>query len=321
MDERLLDILIPTLNREEELIKNVRNIQHMVVSKNLGNEIGIIISDNGSAYESFKKLDSFLKNKCSIQYELFRQEKNIGIEDNVLFLISKSHAKYVMTLGDDDYFTESYLLSAIYYLRMGKYVGVISNPYAIDKEGKKIGEYRDPITKDRIYDKEDLWISDRGHQLSCLIFLRTGVVEAYRKNVRKNVYPFVYFLAYNIQKGEIVHITREPYGVTTIPKKNWDYSFDNLMGELCIVFDCLPYQSLDDKKRQLRKMILENANRYCNRQTYFHPIKLYNKVESYEVSNTIKDILKKVYLQQCLTLPFRLVKRYFKALNERYVHN
>lgn len=312
---RLLDILIPTLNREDSLIKNLRLIEQILSTNRLCDDIGIIISDNGSTEASFAILKNYIEKNCRIQCSLFRQKYNIGVEKNVLFLISQSEAKYVMTLGDDDYFTEEFLLHAMDYLKSGKYAGIISNPYPIDSDGNKIGQCRDAIKEDRIYDKTNLWICDRGHQLSCLIFLRDGVVEAYKKNVRSNVYPFVYFMAYSIQRGEIIHITKNPYAVSMIPQKNWDYSSDNLMGEIAVVFDCLPYQDERDKKHQLYRMIMDNAYRYCNKDTYFHAVKVFNMIMQYDVSPLVKKVMIKVFLVHWLLLPLRVLVYISKNIN------
>lgn len=312
MDNNLLDILIPTLNREQALIRNLENIQKIILNNGLKNDINIIISDNGSELTSFEAIKNYLGKDFRVEYRLFRQEKNIGIENNVLFLIDQSNAKYVMTLGDDDYFTENYLIIVINYLRIGNCTGIISNSYPIDINGKRIGSNDDKVTEDIIYNKQDLWICGRGNQLSCLTFMRRGVVESYKKNVRNNVYPFVYFMAMNIERGNIIYISREPYAVTVIPKKNWDYSFDKLMGEYAIVLDCLPYQDKNDARRQLKIIIDKNAWRFCHKATYFHPIKFLRRVINYQVSDQIKVIIIGTFIKYLFTIPFRRFKYRFQ---------
>ncbi len=307
MQKKLLDILIPTLNRADSLIKNLENIQAIVAKNKLEKEIGVIISDNGSEAASFKKLESFVEKQFSLDVKLFRQKENIGIEKNCLFLLDQSSAEYVMTLGDDDYFQEGFLLAAMEYLRSHKYSGIIPNFISVDAEGNKISSPRDKIAPDKVYDRDSLWICDRGHQLSCLIFLREGVRDAYLKKVRPNVYPFIYFLGHNLARGEMVHITKFPYACTGLQTKNWDYSFDNLMGEIMCVIDCLPYQNKKDRRKQLKKMLKRNAYRYCNKRTYLHPIKLINAIRHYSVSTYTKFLLTFVYFKHVLLIPVRNV--------------
>ena len=306
---KLLEILIPTLNRDEPLIRNINNIMSIIEKNDLYSYVGIIISDNGSDIESFERLKDYLNKHCSIDYQLYRQETNIGIEKNSLFLIEKASAKYVMTLGDDDYFTEKFLIDSLNYLKSGDYSGIIPNYIPVDIDGKQIAPLRDEIAADKIYDQDSLWICDRGHQLSCLIFLREGLIESYKKNVRPNVYPFLYFLAYSLTQGKMVHITREPFSCTLIQKKNWNYEKDNLMGELMCVIDCLPYNSDADKNKQIRIMVQRNIGRYCNKNTYIHPIRMIKRINTYDVSDKTKRLLKEQYIKQIITWPYRKMKQ------------
>lgn len=309
MKEKLLEILIPTLNRDKELIDNLKSMQDMIIRNNLSEEIGIIISDNNSTEESFSNLKTYLDNDYHVDYQLYRQDINIGIEKNTLFLLKKSAAKYVMTLGDDDYFTEGFLLLTLEYIRTGEYTGIIPNYYEIEN-GKRTSVIRDEIGEDKIIDKSSLYLSDRGHELSCLVFLREGVLDAYLKNVRPNAYPFVYFVGYNLSRGKMVYVTREPFARTNIPKKNWDYSFDNLMSEFTIVLDCLPYADEKDKKHQLQRTFEWHKWRFCTRKTAMHPIKMINRISNYAVSNTTKKVVLETYLKYLGSIPVRKIKRF-----------
>ena len=306
---KLLDILIPTLNRDKELIMNLKRINEYILRNHYENDIGVIISDNGSVEESFSCLKHYLENEFTCNYKLFRQKLNIGIEKNILFLLEQSSAIYVMTLGDDDYFTEEYLKTVVDYLKKGKIRGVIPNYYSVDSSGKRINDYsRDPIAEDKIYDKRSLWISEKGHQLSCVVFAREGVLESYLGNVKPNVYPFIYFIAFNLKAGEIVHVTRYPFANTVLKKKNWDYKKDNLMGQLVIVFDALPYQGFFDKNRQLYKMIRDNAGRYCYGRTFRDVNKTFQMIKSYNTSETVKFHLKTRFILFVLESPARKLK-------------
>lgn len=296
MAEKLLEILIPTLNREKNLIENIELIQTYINNNGFNEEIGIIISDNGSTEDSFRMVESFMNSKCTIEYQLFRQEENIGIEKNSLFLLKNATAKYVMFLGDDDYFTEKFLVLTMSYLRTGEFTGVMPNFFQIDAHKNRISPCRDEISDDKIYGKESLWISMKGHQLSCLIFSRDGVYESYISNVKSNVYPFIYFAAHSLSKGKMVHITREPFQNTIIPKKNFDYSFDNLMGEISVVIDCLPYENDLEKERNIRYIVNYCSRRYCNSETFRNPIKMLNKIHKYNISSGTKKILYETFV-------------------------
>lgn len=295
MPGKLLEILIPTLNREKNLIENIDSIQNYIIKNNFIDKIGILISDNGSTEASFREVEVYMKEKCTVNYQIYRQNENIGIEKNSLFLLGKSTAKYVMFLGDDDYFTENFLVLAMNYLESGAVTGIIPNFYQVDEHRNKISQCRDEIKEDKFYDRDSLWICMKGHQLSCLIFSRCGVYEDYVRDVRPNVYPFIYFAAHSLMKGKMVHITREPFENTFIPKKNFDYSFDNLMGEISIVFDCIPYADKKEKVRTVRYMIGSVSGRYCNIETLRNPVKMIKRIKNYNVSNLTKRILYEVW--------------------------
>ena len=300
--KKLLQILIPTLNREESLIRNLRNIQQYILDNDLSEKVGVIISDNGSTYDSYAKLYSFVKNYITIDVSCYHQNENIGIEQNILFLLDRAESEYVMTLGDDDYFTEQYLLISLSYLEKGNYTGIIPNFYLIDAKGEKINtfNYREPIQDDQIYDRKSLWISIRGHQLSCIIFKLEGVAESYRKNVHPNAYPFIYFIAYNLSRGKMILVTREPFACTMIPKKNWDYSFDNLMGDIACVIDALPYENKTEKMHQLQVMVRNEVKRFCNEETIKHPFRLFKQISRYECSRLTRLIIIEQYFMQRL---------------------
>ncbi len=73
----------------------------------------------------------------------------------------------------------------------------------------------------------------KGHQLSGLCFRKNnGLIPYYDRNARENLYAQIYFFAYNMLRGDTIHITETPLRNTVIQKKNWDYSVDNLFGEL-----------------------------------------------------------------------------------------
>ena len=296
----MLDILIPTFNRAEPLIKNLELIQKYL--EDIADEfdvslISVLISDNGSEDCAFDLLKEYLETKYKYNYHLFRQEKNIGVEENVIFLIEHASADYVMTLGDDDYFSIGYLRIVLDYIKEGRITGIVPNYYIVDETEKPNGIIRDPIDSDKEYTIDDIWICERGHQLSCLVFKRDGVVDSYKKNCRSSPYPFLYFLAYNLEKGNLVHVTKEPFKNTVISKKNWNYDFDKLMGELAIAIDCLPYKNSKSRSRNTKIIVERNAYRFCNFETYKHPMKAIRKISRYKVSGSLKWTILNVYFR------------------------
>lgn len=83
--QRLLNILIPTYNRDKELILNLSRIKRYIRVLGIENDVNILISDNGSSQNSISILRNYLESCGTDNFKLFIQQKNLGIEDNSLF--------------------------------------------------------------------------------------------------------------------------------------------------------------------------------------------------------------------------------------------
>ena len=61
--QRLLNILIPTYNRDKELILNLSRIKRYIRVLGIENDVNILISDNGSSQNSISILIGKLWNR------------------------------------------------------------------------------------------------------------------------------------------------------------------------------------------------------------------------------------------------------------------
>lgn len=104
----MIDILIPTYNRAKFLAKNILLLNKQIESRGLQKYFRIIVSDNCSSDNTSDAL-SEVEGVLSVRMLRYRQEKNIGLEPNALFLLGKATSEYVMYLGDDDYLPDGYL--------------------------------------------------------------------------------------------------------------------------------------------------------------------------------------------------------------------
>jgi hypothetical protein len=142
--------------------------------------------------------------------------------------------------------------------------------------------------------------------MSCLIFLTEGLYDAYKKYCKKTLYPQVFFVGYNMIFGKGVHITRFPYKNTVLDKKNFNYDFDNLLGEICVAYDCIPINNKKDKKKYLKYFAKCERDRFIGKNTFFKPIKFIKKVKKdYFISNTFKRIIINYYIIESIKLPFK----------------
>ena len=307
--QRLLNILIPTYNRDKELILNLSRIKRYIRVLGIENDVNILISDNGSSQNSISILRNYLESCGTDNFKLFIQQKNLGIEDNSLFLLDHCDSIYAMFLGDDDYFDCDLLERIICYLKKGTVYAILANYYQIDKEGNVIGKLRDPIQPDKIYKKGDFILAEKAHQLSCVTFRVEGVLNAYRKASISTLYPFVFFVGYNLSKGIGIHITEFPYRNTMIEKKNFNYEFDSLMSDLSESFDSIPFLSERNKKIAEWNFVKRKARRIINAETISHPIKFLCKVRNrYKINQNFKRIIMFHYVFSIILHPIVVLK-------------
>lgn len=300
----LLSIIIPTLNRGDAVIENIHLLERYIVDNDLLDDVEIIVSDNDSDKEEKQKVKKFVSSvKCKSKF--YFQNKNIGFENNLLFMLEKCNGKFAMTLGDDDYLDIELFRTIISYLRTDEYKTIICNFYLIDENSNTISQPRDPIVEDVIITQNDFRFSSKAHQMSCLVFSTIGLMDAYRINCKSTLYPQVYFVGYSLSLGKGVHITRFPYKCTSIEKKNFDYHFDNLFGEICVAYDCLPFVSLSNKRYTIKYFLKSEYDRFINRNTFFHPIRFIIMVlTKYRISTLFKSMIIRFFIIESIKLPF-----------------
>lgn len=289
----LLSILIPTYNRSEELKKNLTIINNAIIKMNYSKQIMIIISDNGSDGKVVQTLQDFIKNYLGNNVLFFHQERNIGFEKNCLFLLEKARTEYVMLLGDDDYISGEYIQEVMEKLRNEKPMVIIPNFYSVDGQGKRIGKNRDVegVAK-KLYKSIDVDKCVLAHQMSGIVFFLPGALKSYKENVKGTVYPQIYFVAYNLQRGNGIYIRQYPLENTVIPQKNFSYKFDNLFGDIARSVDGLEFDTLKHRVMFLKKIADYYKRRYCYKALYLHPFKFWLKVKrEYDISTEFQNII------------------------------
>lgn len=100
MRESSISVLIPAYNNNETLLRLLRSIKKQSIYKKLE----IIVSDDCSPdilgiSKDFDDIKNFLK------INWYRQEKNLGILGNLVFLSKKATNRYVVFAQHDDYYT------------------------------------------------------------------------------------------------------------------------------------------------------------------------------------------------------------------------
>nr|WP_321453626.1 glycosyltransferase family 2 protein [uncultured Carboxylicivirga sp.] len=237
----ILSILIPTYNRVEFLRENLIILSRYIIDLKLNDEIEIIVSDNKSSDHTSQMLLDYSKQFSNkIITKFFSQDENIGLERNVLYVLSKAESDYIMYVGDDDYLDIEYLKNVVENLKSKKEIGVILPSYVkIALDGSILEGGRDVGLPSKFYlkgYKTTIRLSWRGHQLSGLVLKREGLYKAYCEFGITNIYPFIFMVAYSTLKYNSLHLTEFPVKVTQPgqDKKDWGYGNDGLLTE---VFD------------------------------------------------------------------------------------
>jgi glycosyltransferase involved in cell wall biosynthesis len=109
----LISVIVPSFNKEENIIKSIRSIQNQSFKN-----IEIIIVDDCSSLKSIMIYKTLLKSDPRIR--LFIHFKNMGVWRARLDGFLYSRGKYVITLDPDDLYEDNYVLEDLYNI-MEKY--------------------------------------------------------------------------------------------------------------------------------------------------------------------------------------------------------
>ena len=108
----MIEILIPTYNREKDIDKNLRQLIDEITINKLENDIAILVSNNCSTDNSKSSIEN-IKNSTMIDIKAYHQNENIGLEKNAIFLLEHATTPYIMFLGDDDFFYRRSMSSCV----------------------------------------------------------------------------------------------------------------------------------------------------------------------------------------------------------------
>jgi len=227
----MIDILIPTYNRAECLKKNILILNKQINEDNLQQELRIIISDNHST-DSTQNILSEIKNNISAQILAYRQDTNIGLEPNALFLLKKASSEYVMYLGDDDYLPDGYLSFVIDKAKNEAVHCVMPGFSGLFQDGtiKPVRNADFALKKYQPGFSTVCKLSNYGHQLSGLVTKRAGLYETYMKREEnRNLYPFVYFVTHCMLRGHTYYAPKYQVLVSQGNTKDWRYDDSGLL--------------------------------------------------------------------------------------------
>ena len=183
-----LTIIVPTYNRPDYTILNINHLSNIV--DNLDTEdcpISIIISDNCSDLNAYKKLQDAIYDLNFPFLTLIRHNSNYGIGGNILHAFSSIQSSYIMFCGDDDFLHPSYIEKVRKTISASKNLPIIIHPsiHGVHPSGY-LGKGRDLQKHDYRFNSISKFRSNLlSHQLSGLT-LKTNSISSYLSNLRNN---------------------------------------------------------------------------------------------------------------------------------------
>ena len=111
MNQKLLSICIPTYNRAHYLKQCIDSLICQFDDVSVYSHTEIVISDNASSDNTGELIKDYQKKYTNIKY--FRNQVNLGFDDNVLKVVEKASGRYCWLFGDDDIFEKNSIATII----------------------------------------------------------------------------------------------------------------------------------------------------------------------------------------------------------------
>lgn len=220
--QKLLTIAIPTFNRAELLDKQLSWLAQAI--KGCESDCEILISDNCSTDATeliIKKWQAIISN---VSFKSNRNNKNIGLMNNIIYCINNANTKYLWVIGDDDEIQGKTLSYVLHNLKLHPDLTLLSLNYSrIDiPTGKVIKERQFLVENEEIRSDGKAAIEELSENIVGLAFMSAQVyqTEAVQLAVKKwplsanNLEGQAYWSAFCALKGN-VKLTKDVYLVYT----------------------------------------------------------------------------------------------------------
>ncbi len=232
----LINILIPTYNRESDLNANLLYLISEIEKDELHSKVSLIVSDNCSQDQTQESVKQIITKHPQIKFEYYRQTENIGLERNVVFVFQQATADHVMYIGDDDLIDKGYLKFCLDAIEKNSSLGaIISGLKSVNKKGdEQIGRNETFETKSLEPGFESMLLySHLAHQMSGLLIQNNQVLNEYlNQEKNRNPYLFIFFAAYHLLNSPCIYAPVLKTAVQVENEKNWGYNEIGLLDEV-----------------------------------------------------------------------------------------
>lgn len=232
----VLDILIPTYNRGQSLVKNLTLTSFHLRALNKAFCVRIVIVDNCSNDSSFELVSEWIGSSTDIKVEIYRNSENIGLYNNIIKVLSLAKARFIMYLGDDDFIPMAYWESVFRLVESDDQVGLIQ---PIRKEIRSDFQVAIPLSTGMAFAKSfkpgllsTLYLASNCNQLSGLVYRNVGLYRRVVEEGVENLYPFMALAGWVLDgyRGYAIHGC--PLLITDGVKKDWGYGMDGTLGDI-----------------------------------------------------------------------------------------
>lgn len=276
----LIDVLIPTYNRGENVLANLKALETQIAQDNLWDQVQVIISDNCSPDNTASLVNHYCTQKpANLQIHYHKNEENIGLERNAVAVLEKASSPFVLFLGDDDFLAKGYLKYCYQSIQQYEDLGcIIPGILSIFQDGsnKDVRGNAPEQIKPAGFESMLAW-SHWGHQMSGILCRREGLLATYLAHSDyRNPYLFLYFTAYCLYHYRGIYNPQYKTHVNAFNEKDWGY---NKVGLLDEVYKC--YYSFQEElsEKELTALLIQ-----------------FTKLHSYRLSFSTKNF-KKIYDQ------------------------
>ena len=217
MNNKLLTISIPTYNRESYLEVCLQKIKQsfLKLSDSDRSLITIFISDNSDNNDSMILVHSGILD--GIDFIYYKNENNIGSDQNLANCYTKPKSHYIMLIGDDDYVEDHFFDMTLPLLKLEKYDIIFLKHYGLTNNKS---QYRTNQKEVRVVNFKDV-VSLLYHRNIAITFISSMIFRRSRysdEEVNDGVGTHLVqvYLAFNIinKKGQFIYTPNILIGAT-----------------------------------------------------------------------------------------------------------
>lgn len=200
-----LSICIPTYNRCSMLSETIQSI-----AKQIGPDVEIFVSDNGSTDGTVELLKKFEKNILNFRWYQF--EKNVGFDKNLINLFRQAQGEYCWILSSDDWAESNSIHTLLQVLNENQNISGITingRAYSFDmKKQTQISTFSNylKLNKDIKFDSAENAFSEIGEYygfISAQVVKKNhalNIIENYPVDNYYNGYVHVYIIGMILKK-------------------------------------------------------------------------------------------------------------------------